>query len=47
MSRALWKFAEFSETALRTSAGPTISTTKACRVGLSTTVTMPMPKAIA
>jgi len=34
--RALWKLAELRETVLRMSAGPTMSTTKAWRVGLST-----------
>ena len=46
-SRALWKFAELSETALRSMRGPTISLRKVCRVGLSTTVTMPSTKASA
>ncbi|CAM5645411.1 hypothetical protein SNARM312S_05484 [Streptomyces narbonensis] len=45
-SRADWKFAELSETALRSCFGPTISATYACRAGLSTTVTMPRRKAI-
>ncbi len=44
--RAAWKLAALRETALRTTEGPTISTTKVCRVGLSTTVTMPSRKAI-
>ncbi|CAM5300478.1 hypothetical protein STANM309S_04310 [Streptomyces tanashiensis] len=46
MSRADWKFAEFRETALRSWSRPTISETKVCRAGLSTTVTMPRRKAM-
>ncbi len=44
--RADWKFAELRLTAFPTSFGPTISTTKDCRVGLSTTATTPTRKAI-
>ncbi len=47
ISRADWKLAEFSETALRSSCGPTISETNACRAGLSTTVARPTTKASA
>lgn len=44
-SRAVWKLAAFRLTALLRWAGPTISETKACRVGVSTTVTRPSSSA--
>jgi hypothetical protein len=39
--RAVWTITEFSDTALTTRSGPTISITKACRAGLSNAVTRP------
>ena len=45
--RARLKIALFSAMALGMSAWPTISVTNACRVGLSTTVARPSPKASA
>ncbi len=44
-SRAVWKLAAFRLTALARCFGPTISETKACRAGLSTTVTRPSSRA--
>lgn len=43
--RADWKFAELRLTAFCSWSGPTISDTKDCRAGLSTTVAMPTAKA--
>ncbi len=45
--RARLKMALFSAIALGMSVRPTISVTKACRVGLSTTVASPSPSASA
>ena len=41
---ASWKLPEFSPTALRTRLFGTISLTKVCRAGLSTTVARPQPE---
>ena len=43
--RADWKLAEFRLTAFCSCPGPTISETKDCRAGLSTTVARPTAKA--
>ena len=41
MIRELWTITEFSDTALTTRSGPTISITNAWRAGLSTALTAP------
>ena len=47
IARAAFTTTLLSVTALLTSAGPTISMTNVCRLGLSTAVTAPKPAAIA